>query len=477
MSLSDDCKDRQADSVDERAATGQQEAPGVSSIGVDPKVASDGYLSADRSHRTAILPNIGHFKKEDVIKHIAKSPIGLGIEAVIFFTAAACRLVFSSVEAAEGWVVRGLNIGSHHFDLNLEQDAKPPLWITMKNIPLETGHSDVRRKLVDYGKILKGPFYNNHPGTKIKNGLRSALMIIGKDIPAIIYVEDTVNKVRRTVTVFHKGQTPKCFRCNGPHLKKDCNQAPKTGGKGQWAGEPRKGKWEHSAPWSKPMTKPAQTDTPNKRTPDITSLSEFPLIIDESIMSTDTEEATLKMGRESDADTISINSSSKCGSRRRKKSMRKIQAAETAKLASESDLSENEPSEVVENTEGPAAQDPTRDTPTDVSQEDHPNDDSIQNNSATDVTDVGDVTDTTTDIVVTEANVIGNRAPHQPRPNGETNTGVCLKPYFREQFLKDTDKIHKAKTSKTKEKYTKCQNNHVMAEIKAIRKASLKGQN
>ena len=74
---------------------------------MDPKVASDGYLSADRSHRTAILPNIGHFKKEDVIKHIAKSPIGLGIEAVIFFTAAACRLVFSSVEAAEAGLLGG----------------------------------------------------------------------------------------------------------------------------------------------------------------------------------------------------------------------------------------------------------------------------------------------------------------------------------------------------------------------------------
>ena len=93
------------------------------------------------------------------------------------------------------------------------------------------------------------------------------------------------------------------------------------------------------------------------------------------------------------------------------------------------------------------------------------------------MTDVDDVTDTTTDIVVTEANVIGNKAPRQPRPNVETNAGVGLKPFFREQFLKDTDKIHKAKISKTKEKYIKCQNNHVMAEIKAIRKASLKGQN
>ena len=72
------------------------------------------------------MSTIGHFKKEDVIKHIAKSFIGLGIEAVVFFTAAACRLVYSSVEAAEGWVVRVLDIGSHHFDLNLEQDAKPP---------------------------------------------------------------------------------------------------------------------------------------------------------------------------------------------------------------------------------------------------------------------------------------------------------------------------------------------------------------
>ena len=80
--------------------------------------------------------------------------------------------------------------------------------------------------------------------------------------------------------------------------------------------------------------------------------------------------------------------------------MRKIHAAETTELGSESDLSENEPSEVVENTEVPAAQDPSQDTPTDVTQEEHPHDESLQNNPATDVTVVGH---TTTDFVVTEA--------------------------------------------------------------------------
>ena len=53
-----------------------------------------------------------------------------------------------------------------------------------------------------------------------------------------------------------------------------------------------------------------------------------------------------------------------------------------------------------------------------------------KNNPATDVTAVGDVTDATTDIVVTERNVIGNSTPRQPRPNGETDVGVGLEPFL-----------------------------------------------
>ena len=90
----------------------------------------------------------------------------------------------------------------------------------------------------------------------------------------------------------------------------------------------------------------------------------------------------------------------------------------------------NEPSEVVENTADPAAQDPLQDTPTDVTHEDHPHDESLQNNPETDVTVVSDVTDTTTDIVVSEANVFCNSTPRQPRPNGETDAGVGLESFF-----------------------------------------------
>ena len=256
-----------------------------------PNVAQDGCLSTDRSQRTAILPSIGRLKKEDVVKHISSNAMGAGVEAIIFFTAIACRIVFASVEKAESWVVKGLDFGSHHFDLMMEKDAKPPLWITLRNIPIETGNSDVKRKLGEYGRIVKGPFYNNHPGTKIKNGLRSALIVVQKDIPSFIYVEDTLNKIRRTVSVFHKGQAPKCFRCNGPHLKKDCTKAVYQPGNGK--GKAMGNNGGKQTPFNKAMAKPTPIiQTGEQMLPNLDSSDEFPLLV------IDDDRETLKRGRD-----------------------------------------------------------------------------------------------------------------------------------------------------------------------------------
>ena len=453
----------------------QQQQPSTNEHGEGPapSVASDGYLSADRAGRTAILPSIGRFRKEDVIKHISQSPMGRGIDAIIFFTAAACKLVFSSVEMAEGWVVRGIDIGSHHFDLALEKDAKPPMWITMRNIPLETGNSDVRHKLGEYGRILKGPFYNNHPGTKIKNGLRSALIVVTKDIPSVMYVEDSVNKVRRTVTVFHKGQTPKCFRCNGPHLKKDCTQAVglrKTGGKGKGAGKSWGDKGGSGTPLSQTKAHHAPTQAPaSPPSMDLDSLSEFPLINDER-KSMDVEEATLKRTRDSDADTVSVSSPSKSGSRRhtqRRKSMRKDK---TSNLDSDSDMSGNESNRPVDldHTEGITPLDDTVEK--DLQDLELPAEDTPAN--VDNVEPAEDVTKTST--TATGDYDAASFAYNESQRNSTTEEG--LDPFYKVQFLKEADKIKKDsdfKLTRAKDKLIKKQNQSVFAEIKALRKKGL----
>ena len=387
------------------------------------------------------------------------------MEAIIFFTAIACRIVFASVEKAESWVVKGLDFGSHHFDLMMEKDAKPPLWITLRNIPIETGNSDVKRKLGEYGRIVKGPFYNNHPGTKIKNGLRSALIVVQKDIPSIIYVEDTLNKIRRTVSVFHKGQAPKCFRCNGPHLKKDCTKAVYQPGNGK--GKAMGKNWWKQTPFNKPMAKPAPiTQTGEQTLPNLDSSDEFPQLV----IYDDRETSKRGIDSCSESDGAVSSPNSKVLSRRRRKSIRK----RTASKPTESDMS---------GTESGTATQPDADeksalvsTPVVVS------DATGSVESAMETT----ADDTHEDIIskqidkILETSVLETRTVSNIPHSGNTPSAVepHLEPYFQEQFVEEVKKHETdlaAKMAKSRDKFIKKQNKATILSIKTTYKAANKG--